>query len=40
MAEGKQREMKFDEAIPSIIKELGEDSLDTYTLRDQFPEEN
>lgn len=39
MAAGKQEEIKFEQAVPKIIKLLGEDSLDTYTLRDQFPED-
>lgn len=38
MAAGKQEEIKFKDAVPRIIKLLGEDSLDTYTLRDQFEE--
>lgn len=39
MAAGKQEELKFDEALPKVIKLLGEDSLDTYTLNDRFAEE-
>lgn len=38
MAAGKQEEIKFDKAVPKIIKLLGEDNLDTYTLKDQFEE--
>lgn len=38
MAAGKQKEIKFKDAIPQMVKLLGEDSLDTYTLRDQFEE--
>ena len=40
MAAGKQKEIKFEEAIPKVIEALGEDTLDTYTLRDQFPEQD
>lgn len=39
MAAGKQEEIKFEEALPKIIKLIGKDSLDTYTLRDKFDEE-
>jgi len=38
MAAGKQKSMKFEKAVPEIIKLLGEDSLDTYTLRDSIGE--
>lgn len=38
MAAGKQEELKFDQALPKLIKLLGENSLDTYTLNDQFEE--
>ena len=40
MAAGKQKEIKFEQAVPEIIKLLGEDSLDTYTLRDQFDDQD
>ncbi len=40
MAAGKQKEIKFAEAIPKIIELLGKEKLDTYTLRDQFPEQD
>lgn len=36
MEAGKQKEMPFEEAIPKIIELLGEEHLDTYTMRDQF----
>ncbi|MFA7681767.1 MAG: His/Gly/Thr/Pro-type tRNA ligase C-terminal domain-containing protein, partial [Candidatus Peribacteraceae bacterium] len=37
MAAGKQKEIPFDQVIPTVIELLGgEESLDTYTLRDQF----
>lgn len=36
MAAGKQRQIPYDETIPTIIKLLGEKNLDTYTLRDQL----
>lgn len=39
MAAGKQQEIAFKEAVPTIVKLLGEDSLDTYTLNDKFEEE-
>ena len=38
MKAGKQEEIKFKDAIPKILKLIGEDNLDTYTLRDQFVE--
>jgi len=36
MQAGKQKQMKFDEAIPQVIKMLGEKNLDTYVLRDHL----
>jgi histidyl-tRNA synthetase len=38
MAAGKQKQMKFEETIPTIVKLLGSKHLDTYTLKDQFPQ--
>ncbi len=38
MEAGKQQEIKFKDAIPTILKLIGEENLDTYTLRDQFVE--
>jgi histidyl-tRNA synthetase len=38
MAAGKQKEIKFKDALPTITKLLGEKNLDTYTLRDQMGE--
>ncbi|MBI3619367.1 hypothetical protein HY213_05040, partial [Candidatus Peregrinibacteria bacterium] len=34
MKAGKQKQMKFDEAIPEVIKLLGKENLDTYVLKD------
>lgn len=39
MAAGKQKQIPFDKALPEIIELLGEDSLDTYTIRDQMGED-
>lgn len=39
MAAGKQKEMKFKDALKQVIKLLGEDSLDTYTIKDQFEQD-
>ncbi|MDB4979197.1 MAG: Histidine--tRNA ligase [Candidatus Peribacteria bacterium] len=36
MRAGKQRQMKYEEAIPEIIASLGKENLDTYVLRDQM----
>ncbi|HCI04306.1 TPA: histidine--tRNA ligase [Candidatus Peribacteria bacterium] len=36
MEAGKQQEIKFKEAIPTVLKFIGEENLDTYTLRDKF----
>lgn len=37
MEAGKQKEIPFDKAIPAVIELLGgKESLDTYTMRDQF----
>jgi len=38
MEAGKQEEIKYEEALPKIIGLIGEENLDTYTLRDQFVE--
>ncbi len=38
MAAGKQKQIKFKDAIPMVTKLLGERNLDKYTLRDQFPD--
>ena len=40
MAAGKQKEIKFKEAIPTVIDLLGNEGLDTYTFRDRFPEQD
>lgn len=34
MAAGKQRAIKFEDAVPEIVKLLGAENLDTYTLKD------
>ncbi|MBI1812503.1 histidine--tRNA ligase, partial [Candidatus Peregrinibacteria bacterium] len=34
MKAGKQKQMKFEEAIPEVIKLLGTENLDTYVLKD------
>ena len=39
MKAGKQKQIKFEKAIQEIIKLLGEDNLDTYTLKDHLGEE-
>lgn len=36
MRAGKQKQMKYEEAIPEIIDLLGKENLDTYVLRDQM----
>lgn len=36
MKAGKQKEVKFDQAIPKVLELLGEKNLDHYTLRDHF----
>ncbi len=38
MAAGKQESMPFEEAIPKVIELIGEENLDTYTIRDRFGE--
>jgi len=38
MAAGKQKEIKFGQAIEEVIKLIGEENLDTYTIRDRFVE--
>lgn len=40
MKAGKQREIKFAQAVPEIVKLLDTSSLDTYTLKDHFPEQD
>lgn len=37
MKAGKQKQIKFAEAVPMIIKLLGEKNLDAYTDKDRFP---
>lgn len=37
MQAGKQKQIKFNQAIPTVIKLLGEKNLDAYTDKDQFP---
>jgi len=36
MAAGKQKQVKFGQAIPEIIKLLGKDNLDTYAIKDKL----
>ncbi|OGJ83436.1 histidine--tRNA ligase [Candidatus Peribacteria bacterium RIFOXYC2_FULL_58_10] len=36
MKAGKQKEISYAQAIPTIVKLLGEQALDTYTIRDQI----
>ncbi len=38
MKAGKQKQIKYEEAIPEIIKQLGKENLDKYVLRDQIGE--
>ncbi|MDD4318758.1 MAG: histidine--tRNA ligase [Candidatus Peribacteraceae bacterium] len=38
MQAGKQKQIKYGQAIPQVIKLLGEKNLDTYVLRDQIGE--
>ena len=38
MKAGKQKEVKFDQAIPKVLELLGEKNLDHYTLNDHFVE--
>ena len=38
MAAGKQEEIKAKDAVPTVIKLLGKDNLDTYVLRDHLGE--
>lgn len=40
MAAGKQKEIKFKDALKQISKLLGEDNLDKYVLKDHFPEQD
>lgn len=39
MAAGKQQQIDFKNAIPEIVKLIGKENLDTYTIRDQFGDE-
>ncbi len=39
MAAGKQRSIKFEDAVDEVLKLLGSENLDTYTLRDHFDED-
>jgi hypothetical protein len=36
MKAGKQKQIKYDEAVPQIVEMLGNDNLDKYVLKDQF----
>ncbi|MBT5237429.1 histidine--tRNA ligase [Candidatus Peregrinibacteria bacterium] len=38
MALGKQEEIKFEDAVKKVVKLLGPENLDTYTLNDHFEE--
>jgi histidyl-tRNA synthetase len=38
MAAGKQKEIDFSQAVPQIVKRLGVENLDTYAIRDHFPD--
>ncbi|MBI3332152.1 histidine--tRNA ligase [Candidatus Peregrinibacteria bacterium] len=38
MKAGKQKQMKYEQAIPEVIKLLGQENLDTYVLKDQMGE--
>ena len=38
MAAGKQKQIKFKDAVPSVIKLLGKENLDIYTLKDHLGE--
>lgn len=40
MAAGKQKQIKFDTAVPAIIKLIGDKNLDTYMLKDHMGEED
>jgi histidyl-tRNA synthetase len=39
MAAGKQKAITYAEAVPEIVKLLGSENLDTYTLKDRFDED-
>ncbi len=39
MKAGKQKQMKFDEAIPELLQLIGKQNLDTYVLRDYMGDE-
>ena len=39
MAAGKQRSITFENAVEEVLKLLGSENLDTYTLRDHFDED-
>jgi hypothetical protein len=36
MVAGKQKAMKFEKAVPSIIKLIGKENLDTYSIQDHL----
>ena len=38
MTAGKQKQIPFEKAIPEVIKVLGKDNLDTYSIKDHFGE--
>lgn len=38
MTAGKQKQIAFDKAIPEVLKVLGEESLDTYSITDKLGE--
>ena len=40
MKAGKQKQIPFEQAIPTIIKMLGDTNLDTYTIHDRFGDED
>jgi histidyl-tRNA synthetase len=37
MVAGKQKQIKFEEAIPMVIEAIGKKNLDKYTMNDHFP---
>ncbi len=40
MAAGKQKQIPFEKAVPEIIKLLGQENLDTYSIRDGMGEQD
>jgi len=38
MIAGKQKQMKFEKAIPEVVKLVGKESLDTYSIQDKLGE--